>query len=74
MWNNPSKKLPKIGDRVLVMDFLGQVLYAVYTDNDEFDAHRPNGKVESRDAWRKYSSLTIVKWRYFTKSENSPIR
>ena len=65
MWKDSVKHKPNIGDTILVKTFSGQVFYAVYSDDDEFDVHRPDDKIDSRLAWYKYSSRTIVKWRYF---------
>lgn len=65
MWKDSVKHKPNVGDAILVKTFSGQVFYAVYSDKDEFDVHRPDDKTESRLAWYKYSSRTIVKWRYF---------
>jgi len=68
MWKDSLKHKPSIGDTILVKTFSGQVFYAVYSDEDEFDVHCPsfNNEIESRLAWFKYSSRTIVKWRYFS--------
>lgn len=65
MWKDSIKYKPKIGDSVLVKTASGQIFYAVYTDEDEFDTHRFDPKIESRKCWYKYSSRTIIKWRYF---------
>jgi hypothetical protein len=68
MWRDSIKYKPSIGDSILVKTTSGQVFYAVYSNEDEFDVHRPNNKTESRLSWYKYSSRTIIKWRYFTSN------
>lgn len=67
MWKDSSKKLPNIGDCVLIKTTSGQVFYAVYSDVDEFDTHRPDGMNDYREKWYKYSRRTIIAWRYFVK-------
>jgi len=67
MWKDSSKKLPNIGDAVLVKTLSGQVFYAVYSDIDEFDVHRFTGMSKYRECWFKYSGRTVVAWRYFAK-------
>ena len=52
---------PEIGDKLIVQTNSGQTFYAIYSGDDEFDVHRPNGD-EYRKQWYKYSSTTIVKW------------
>jgi len=66
MWIKTEKRKPEIGDCILVKTSSGQVFYAVYTNDDEFDVHRPtNDFSETRAAWYKYSSRTVIQWRKF---------
>lgn len=62
-WIDSIKRLPQIGDSVIVKTFSGQVFYAVYSDKDEFDVHRPEGATDYREHWYKHSSRTIIKWK-----------
>ena len=65
-WKDSLKKLPNIGDCILVKTVSGQIFYAVYSNEDEFDVHRPDDKTDTRLSWYKYSRRTVVFWRYFT--------
>ena len=66
-WNDSLKKLPEIGDRILVKMLLNDTVYfAVYTADDEFDVHRPEIHVKNhRKQWFKFSHRSVTKWRYF---------
>lgn len=62
-WIESLKRLPKIGDSVIAKTFSGQIFYAVYSGEDEFDTHRPEGSTDYREHWYKHSSRTIIKWK-----------
>jgi len=63
-WTLFEKKKPNIGDRMLVKTLSGQIFYAIYSNDDEFDVHRNDGE-NMRESWYKYSSRTVIFWRYF---------
>ena len=67
IWKDSTKHKPDIGSAVYVKTLSGQVFYAIYTNEDEFDTHRPTPAIDSRESWYKYSSRTVLKWRYFAK-------
>ena len=64
-WKDSIKKKPEIGDSILAKTLSGQVFYAVYSNENEFDVHRLDQNRDYRKAWYKYSSRTVVQWRYF---------
>ena len=64
-WKDSIRHKPQIGDAVCVKTVSGQIFYAIYTGEDEFDVHRLGPKIESRLSWYKYSSRTIIKWKTF---------
>ena len=64
-WKSPITRFPDIGDTILVKTISGQIFYAVYSAYDEFDVHRPDSDKTYRKQWYKYSSRTVLKWRYF---------
>lgn len=63
LWTNSEDALPDVGNRVLVETTVGEIYYGVYSGNDEFDLHRPDGNGDYRGQWFKYSKRTVTKWR-----------
>ena len=65
-WQDSITKRPKIGDRVLVKLLCNDTIYfAVYSGDDEFDVHRPDGVKDHRKKWFKYSHRSVAWWRHF---------
>ena len=64
-WKCSVRNPPRVGETVLVKTLSGQVFYGVYFENDGWDVHRPELNDKYQNAWYKYSSRTIVQWRYF---------
>ena len=69
MWKDFRKAKPEIGSRLFVKMISGEVFYAIYSDEDEFDIHANHGDPISRDKWFKYSHRSVLKWRYFLKNK-----
>lgn len=65
-WKDAYKKKPNIGDTILVKTVSNQIFYAVYSADDEFDVHRPDSEDDYRNKWFKFSSRTVIFWRYFS--------
>lgn len=57
---------PELGTPVLIETNSGQIHYAFYGNENEFDVHIPTDNKYYRKCWYKYSSRTVIKWRNIT--------
>jgi len=66
-WKYAGTQKPAIGETVMVRMLLKHERYfAVYSGEDEFDVHRTDLHIKNyRKAWFKYSSRSVMYWRYF---------
>ena len=58
----------KVGQRLLVCFNDLTIFYAIYSDFDEFDVHKPDYGVEGdyRAQWYKFSSVTVRQFMILT--------
>ena len=64
-WILSSEELPADGMPILVKMSNDRVFYAIYSDYNEFDVHKPDKENDYRKCWYKYSKAAVLKWRYF---------
>lgn len=66
-WVESCEHLPEIGDQIIIETHSGQIHFAIYTDDDEFDVNMP-GPDGHRANWYKFTHRTCIRWRLITNT------
>jgi hydrogenase maturation factor len=61
-WTPFMARKPKVGQRIIVMNSLGQEFYAIYFEDNGIDVHMQTGD-DYREGWYKFTDLSFPVWR-----------